>query len=122
MYYDGIIYYSDGSRALVKDLGNPVLSLVMDTIVNGGQALVFANSRSNTVKLAQQIAHYICNYGAKIIEPGTLMKISNSIIETSQSKLLGDELARVVKCGVAFHHAGLDMDTRSIIENSFRDS
>ncbi|ADN49929.1 DEAD/DEAH box helicase [Vulcanisaeta distributa] len=121
VYYDGVIYYSDGSRALIKDLGNPVLSLVMDTIVNGGQALVFTNSRSNTVKLAQQIAHYICNYGAKIIEPGTLMKISNSIIEASQSKLLGEELARVVKCGVAFHHAGLDMDARSIVENSFRD-
>lgn len=121
VYYDGVIYYADGSRALIKDLGNPVLSLVMDTIVNGGQALVFTNSRSNTVKLAQQIAHYICNYGMKLIEPGTLAKISNSIIETSQSKLLGEELARIVKCGVAFHHAGLDMDTRSIVESSFRD-
>ena len=120
VYYDGVIYYADGSRALIKDLGNPVLSLVMDTIVNGGQALVFTNSRSNTVKLAQQIAHYICNYGMKLIEPDTLTKISNSIIEVSQSKLLGEELARIVKCGVAFHHAGLDMDTRSIVESSFR--
>ena len=121
VYYDGVIYYADGSRALIKDLGNPVLSLVMDTIVNGGQALVFTNSRSNTVKLAQQIAHYICNYGTKLIEPGALAKVSNSIMETSQSKLLGEELARIVKCGVAFHHAGLDMDMRSIVESSFRD-
>ncbi len=121
VYYDGVIYYADGSRALIKDLGNPVLSLVMNTIINGGQALVFTNSRSNTVKLAQQISHYICNYGTKLIEPSALTKISSSIIETSQSKLLGEELARIVKCGVAFHHAGLDMDTRSIVENSFRD-
>ncbi|GAB6948152.1 DEAD/DEAH box helicase [Vulcanisaeta sp. JCM 16161] len=121
VYYDGVIYYADGSRALIKDLGNPVLSLVMDTIINGGQALVFTNSRSNTVKLAQQISHYICNYGIKLIEPGALTKVSSSIIEASQSKLLGEELARIVKCGVAFHHAGLDMDTRSIVENSFRD-
>ncbi len=106
---------------MIKDLGNPVLSLVMDTIINGGQALVFTNSRSNTVKLAQQISHYICNYGIKLIEPGALTKVSSSIIEASQSKLLGEELARIVKCGVAFHHAGLDMDTRSIVENSFRD-
>ncbi len=120
VYYDGVIYYPDGSRALIKDLGNPVLSLVMDTIINGGQSLVFTNSRSNTVKLAQQIAHYICNYGAKLIEPDALARVSNSIIEASQSKLLGEELARIVKCGVAFHHAGLDMDTRSIIEESFR--
>ena len=121
VYYDGVIYYADGSRAVVKDLGNPVLSLVMDTITNGGQALVFTNSRSNTVKLAQQIAHYICNYGTKLIEPSALARISNSIIEESQSKILGEELAKVVKCGVAFHHAGLDMGVRSIVESSFRD-
>ncbi|MGC8607542.1 MAG: DEAD/DEAH box helicase [Vulcanisaeta sp.] len=121
VYYDGVIYYADGSREPIKDLENPVLSLVMDTIFNGGQTLVFTSSRSNTVKLSQQIAHYICNYNVKLIEPRELMKVSNAILETSQSKLLGEELAKIVRCGVAFHHAGLDMDVRSIVENSFRD-
>ncbi|WP_243674835.1 helicase-related protein [Vulcanisaeta distributa] len=93
----------------------------MDTIINGGQALVFTNSRANTVKLAQQIAHYVCNYGTKLIEPNALARISGAIIEASQSKLLGEELSKTVRCGVAFHHAGLDMETRTIIESSFRD-
>ncbi|MGC8542399.1 MAG: DEAD/DEAH box helicase [Vulcanisaeta sp.] len=121
VYYDSVIYYSDGDRSTIKDLGNPVISLTIDTLINGGQALVFTNSRSNTTKLAQQIAQYICNYGAKLIEPKELIKVSNAIVETSQSKLLGEELAKVVKCGVAFHHAGLEMDVRSIIEEAFRD-
>ncbi|MFP3216262.1 MAG: DEAD/DEAH box helicase [Vulcanisaeta sp.] len=121
VYYDGVVYYSDGDRAVIKDLGNPVLSLVIDTLLNGGQALVFTNSRPNTVKLAQQIAQYICNYGVKVIEPRELSRVSSAVLEVSQSRLLGEELAKVVKCGVAFHHAGLDMDVRSIIENSFRD-
>ncbi|WP_369907345.1 DEAD/DEAH box helicase [Vulcanisaeta sp. EB80] len=121
VYYDGIIYYSDGDRVAIKDLGNPILSLTMDTLLNGGQTLIFTNSRSNTVKLAQQVAQYICNYGVKVIEPRELTKVSNAVIEASQSRLLGDELAKVIKCGVSFHHAGLDMDVRSIIENSFRD-
>ncbi len=121
VYYDGVIYYADGSRETIKDLGNPVLTLVMDTIINGGQALVFTNSRANTVKLAQQIAHYVCNYGTKLIEPNALARISGAIIEASQSKLLGEELSKTVRCGVAFHHAGLDMETRTIIESSFRD-
>jgi helicase len=120
VYYDGVIYYSDGDRAVIKDLGNPVISLIMDTLLNGGQVLVFTNSRQNTLKLAQQIAHYICNSGVKIVEPKELAKLSDAIVEASQSKLLGDELARVVKCGVAFHHAGLDMNVRSIVEDAFR--
>ncbi|WP_243679737.1 helicase-related protein [Vulcanisaeta souniana] len=101
-------------------MGNPVLSLVMNTILDGGQALVFTNSRSNTVKLAQQLAQYICNYGVKVIEPRELSKVSGAILESSQSRLLGEELAKIVRCGVSFHHAGLDMDVRSIIEDSFR--
>ncbi|BDR91435.1 DEAD/DEAH box helicase [Vulcanisaeta souniana] len=120
VYYDGVIYYADGSRESIKDLGNPVLSLVMNTILDGGQALVFTNSRSNTVKLAQQLAQYICNYGVKVIEPRELSKVSGAILESSQSRLLGEELAKIVRCGVSFHHAGLDMDVRSIIEDSFR--
>nr|WP_069807585.1 DEAD/DEAH box helicase [Vulcanisaeta thermophila] len=121
VYYDGVIYYADGATRAVKDLGNPVITLAIDTLLDGGQVLIFTNSRSNTVKLAQQMANYICNYGVKLIEPRELAALASEVLESSQSRILGEELARVIRCGVSFHHAGLDMGTRALVEGAFRD-
>ncbi len=121
VYFDGTIHFSDGEKLSIKKLKDPITDLVIDVLEEDGQALVFTNSRSNTVKIANSIAQFIANYHRKIIDIEETQKICNKIEETTSSKLISEELKRVIKYGVAFHHAGLDHELRKIIENAYRD-
>jgi len=120
VYYDGVIYYGDGEARALSNMGDPITSLVIDSLREDGQVLVFTNSRANTLKLAKQLANQICDSSLKLINPETLHLLAEEAAESSPSRILGDELRRTVDCGVAFHHAGLDMGTRRLLEDAFR--
>ncbi len=121
VYFDGTIYYSDGTRSRIAKLGDPVVDLVIDVLRVGGQALVFTSSRSNTVRIAQTIAQQIADLSINIIDLDKVSRAASEIRSSTTSRIIGEELAKCVRYGVAFHHAGLDMELRSVIENYFRD-
>ncbi len=121
VYFDGTIYFSDGENSRLRKLKDPVTDLVVDCLEDEGQVLVFTNSRANTVKLANSLAQFIASYGKKLIDVNETGKIVSKIDEVSSSKLVAEELKRVVRYGVAFHHAGLDQDVRRVIERAYRD-
>jgi len=120
VYYDGIIYYSDGEKRSIRKLKDPIIDLVIDCLEEEGQVLVFTNSRANTVKLATGIASFIANYGKKLVDPAETEKVARKIEEISSSKLIAEELRRVIRYGVAFHHAGLESEVRSTLEEAYR--
>ncbi len=120
VYYDGSIYYADGTRKSIKKLKDPVVDLVVDCLEEEGQVLVFTNSRANTVKLAVNIASFIANYSKKLVDPVETERVTRKIEEASSSKLIAEELKRVVRYGVAFHHAGLEPEVRLILEEAYR--
>ncbi len=121
VYYDGTIYFKDGENVSVRKIRDPVTDLVIDVLEDEGQALVFTNSRANTVKLANSIAQFIASYSKRLIDVDETLKVCSKIDEVSSSRLIAEELKRVVKYGVAFHHAGLEHDVRKVIERAFRD-
>ncbi|NPA22933.1 MAG: DEAD/DEAH box helicase [Crenarchaeota archaeon] len=121
VYFDGTIYFNDGENSSIRKLRDPVTDLVIDCLEDEGQVLVFTNSRSNTVKLANSLAQFIASYGKKIIDTSETSKVASKIDEVSSSKLIAEELKRVVRYGVAFHHAGLEHELRKIIERAYRD-
>ena len=121
VYFDGKIYFNDGEITSVKKLKDPVTDLVIDCLEDEGQVLIFTNSRANTVKLANSLAQFIAGYSKKIIDTVETGKVVSKIDEVSSSKLIAEELKRVVKYGVAFHHAGLDHEVRKVIERAYRD-
>lgn len=120
VYYDGKIHFADGEVRKVRKLKDPVIDLVVDCVEESGQVLVFTNSRSNTVKLASSIASFIASYSRKLVDPKETESIVRKIESVSSSKLLAENLARVVKYGVAFHHAGLESEVRSVLEEAYR--
>jgi helicase len=88
-------------------------------VKSGGQALVFASTRKNAVTLAKKIADETCNVlsrPAKRMLEQEAEKVRSADEKTQLSETLGD----LVKCGAAFHHAGLAGAHRRIIEDLFR--
>ncbi len=121
VYYRGVIRYSNGvERRIEQRFNDPVVDLAIDTLINGGQALVFSSSRQLAVKYAKKISQAICSLTIRLIDPAALEKVSEDIRENSSSRIIADELSSTVKCGVAFHHAGLEPEVRRIIEDGFR--
>lgn len=128
------IQYKDGeSRKIEQETRFTVINMVLNTLHNGGQALIFASTRKNAVSAAKQVASHmdkvlIPKSGSKIVRKGleeqakgVLEKEAQKILDAGEHTQLGDELAELVRCGVAYHHAGLSGAHREIVEQGFKD-
>ena len=88
------------------------LSLALETIMCKKQALVFVPSRASAEKTAEDISKQ-----TKII----LLEQSESVFKgVSAPTKQCHRLAKCVKKGVAFHHAGLTTTQKTLIEDEFR--
>jgi replicative superfamily II helicase len=122
-YVDKEIVYKNNERKSVKySSKEPVFNLVSDVLDDGGQCLIFLNTRKNAESQAEKLSMMLQNrYSqeeldkfnkvAKIFE-----EISNPADLTKDSKFL----IQTLKHGVGFHHAGLTQEQRTFIENNFR--
>jgi len=98
--------------------GTPV-DLGVQSVKEGGQSLVFAETRNRSKSLATKAADVI----SKILEKKDLIeleKTSKKILSENEHTELIKTLAFLVKKGVAFHHAGLNQNCRQTIETEFR--
>ncbi len=114
VYVRGRITFADGEVRALDVRGGPVESLVRDTVASGGQALVFASTRASAVNLAQRISAAL----GDLCDPP--LDVAKEVESSSPSRSLGEKLAQAVRRCVAFHHAGLDMNTRNVVERGFR--
>lgn len=114
------IQYKDGdARKIDRKTANPVINLVLNTIKTGGQALVFASTRQNSVAWAKKIADYTAEALSKPLKRA-LEHEAEKILSAGERTRISESLAALVKCGAAFHHAGLGGAHRHIIEDLFR--
>jgi helicase len=114
------IQYKDGdARKIEKKTHNTTINMVLNTVKNGGQALVFASTRRNSVTLAKKIAENTREILSRPIKR-TLEQEADKILSTGERTRISESLARLVKCGTAFHHAGLAGAHRRLIEGLFR--
>ena len=120
VYDDGIVTMSDGSTFDVESSlrGTPI-DLGVQCVKEGGQSLIFAETRTRSKSLATKAIDGIERLLEKN-EIDELEKISKKILSTNEHTDLVKTLAILVKKGVAFHHAGLNQACRQIIESEFR--
>ncbi|XP_057670465.1 DNA polymerase theta isoform X1 [Diorhabda carinulata] len=105
-----------------------ILQLCLETIKESCSVLIFCPTKNWCENLAQQIATGFFKIGSSQSDWGQLLRHqldTNLIMELlEQLKYcpvgLDDILHKTVSFGVAFHHAGLTMDERDIIEGAFR--
>ncbi len=110
-----ILYYADGSEERVPRLsGDPVGSLVLNTLAGGGQAMVFAGSRRQAESTAQSLSNLIKTL-PKDYE--VLKGISEEVFDGSD---FSQRLASCIRRGAAFHHAGLGSLQRRAVETGFK--
>jgi len=97
------------------DYNHATLDIALDTIAKNKQALVFVNSKRSAEKSAEDISKKI-----KETKP-ELEILADSIRKVlSRPTVQCERLAKCVKKGIAFHHAGLRNEQKDIIEDAFR--
>ena len=116
----GIVTMSDGTTFEVENTvrGTPI-DLGIQCIQNGGQSLIFAETRTRSKSLATKAVDGVKQL-LKKRDHKELEKISRKILTSNENTELVKALAFLVKNGVAFHHAGLNQTCRQIIETEFR--
>jgi len=120
VYDGGTVIMNDGRQFEVEASirGKPV-DLGIESVMAGGQSLLFAETRTRSSSLAAKAADAILNL-LKKSEREELEKISKKILEHNEHTELVKTLAELVKKGVAFHHAGLNPNCRQTVETEFR--
>ena len=120
VYDGGSVIMNDGREFEVEASirGKPV-DLGIESVMGGGQSLLFAETRTRSSSLAAKASDAILNL-LKQSEREELEKISKKILEHNEHTELVKTLAELVKKGVAFHHAGLNPNCRQTVETEFR--
>lgn len=120
VYLNGNINYHGSQKRIEPGTKDDAINILMDTLEDGGQCLVFESSRKNSVSFAKRA-------GAKVSEildrpaRNALDELVEQIIENGETEA-ANELAKCVRNGTAFHHAGLNSAHRRIVEDGFRDN
>ncbi len=117
---DEIHFKDGGAQKIENSAKNPTLNMVVYTVKSGNQALAFAGTRRNSISLAKKVATKIKPHLSKPLKR-SLDQLAEQILATGERTRLGEQLAEVVRCGAAFHHAGLSGGHRKIIEKSFKE-
>ena len=120
VYDAGSVVMNDGREFEIESSirGKPV-DLGIESVKNGGQSLLFAETRTRSSSLATKAADAISTSLDKS-EIKELEKISKKILANNEHTDLIKTLATLVKKGVAFHHAGLNQNCRETVESEFR--
>jgi helicase len=121
VYYDGRITFTDLSVRDVPAPGDAVPRLVRTVVQEGGQALVFVNSR----KASEQLAEALIPTVRGLLSPDERVRAKAAAGELSA---ISDEetegirrLSGLLPNGVAFHNASLTNPERRVVERAFRD-
>ena len=121
VFYKTNIKFDDGKIVEVEGKNKkPVERLVEESIINGGQVLVFVNTRRSTVSVASRLGSIVKellkNDDKKEIE-SLLIDVKKQLPETTS---VDKKLFNNLKNGVAFHNAGLSSVQRRTVESGFK--
>ncbi|HLE75348.1 MAG TPA: DEAD/DEAH box helicase [Candidatus Bathyarchaeia archaeon] len=119
LLHDEIQYKDGDAKKIEKKTKDAAINLALNTVKTGGQALVFASTRKNSAVLAKHIAEHMDEVLSKPIKR-TLEHEAEKILSAGERTRISESLADLVKCGTAFHHAGLAGAHRRLVEDLFR--
>jgi helicase len=121
VFRDGRITFTDLSTRELSEGGEPVARLVRTVVEDGGQALVFVNSRRASEQVAQQLGPTVRDT-MSVAERASAAATAQELLGVSEEDTEGiRRLSSLVPSGVAFHNASLTNPERRVIERAFRD-
>lgn len=116
VYLDGEIFFADGKNQEIDTSEEPLWGLIKGAIDDGGQCLVFVNSRRST----ESVAFKYSKFTKTMVESNLDTKSKNILEGEIEPTSIGKKLAHCVSAGIAFHHAGLSYQQRKLVEDSFK--
>lgn len=121
VYFNGAAIFNDGTTRWIPEESNfDVVDLALETIKEGGQALIFVNTRKATEAVARKSGKYVSAL-LSVHEKESLKKLSAQVLGASpEPTRICKKLAEYVSDGVAFHNAGINYSQRKLIEDAFR--
>lgn len=120
VYLYGEIFFSDNTTRKIDITGKSTpIDISIDTVKDGGQSLIFTETRRRSVSLALKSAEIIPKYLTNADIKAT-KSIAKKILAIGEETELSLKLAKAVEHGAAFHHAGLNPKHRTIIEEAFK--
>ncbi|MCI4364614.1 MAG: DEAD/DEAH box helicase [Thermoplasmata archaeon] len=121
VYSDGRILFTDLSHREIAPPGEAIPRLVRTVIEDGGQALVFVNSR----RASEQVAEALVPTVRSLLTPAERVRAKEWTVElggASDEDTQGmRRLTGLIPYGVAFHNASLTNPERRIVEKAFRE-
>jgi len=114
--FGGAIDFVNMKKEVAVDNKDSTIALSVDVIKDGGQCLIFTNTRKRAEETAKRVGRAIKDV---VGADERLTKMAMEIRDIGETDLR-EKLAFCVECGVAFHHAGLRSEHRRIIEDGFR--
>ncbi|MFQ5837818.1 MAG: DEAD/DEAH box helicase [Thermoplasmata archaeon] len=121
VYFNGSITFADLSHRELPHEGDDIASMVRDTLREGGQCLIFVNTRRSTEtlsrKLVPTVKPYLSGEEVKILTTAA----DDMIGRQEETTSIASRLGRYIKGGTAFHNAGLAYQQRKVVEDLFRE-
>ncbi|MBS7622979.1 DEAD/DEAH box helicase [Candidatus Bathyarchaeota archaeon] len=120
VFSTGEVQFKDGSaRRISEETGRPALDIALESVRNGGQALIFTETRRTAVqfgkKSSEALHGRLTNTQRRI-----LGNLAGKVLSTGEKTRLSELLAEQISSGAGFHHAGLAAAHRRIVENAFK--
>eukprot|EP01041_Mallomonas_annulata_P000304 gene304-549_t len=125
-----LIPCTDEGEGCIEDIPDDpdgLLGLLLETFRKGKGVLVFCPSKRRCEAVSELVAAYLTK---QLHDNTTTTSDGNEDIRHLRFRILGElrqtpvglcpSLRRTVPLGVAYHHAGLTVDERKILENAFR--
>lgn len=126
VYDHGSLLLNDGKESRSKKItpsaethSTAAVDVAVECIENGGQAMIFGETRKRAISLAQKAAPIIYNKLDKL-ERKSAAKVALQISEKGEDTEITRNLSELVSKGVGFHHAGLGVLARNLVEMSFK--
>ncbi len=121
VYSQGRIVFPDLTDREIPPPGEAVPRLVRSVIQDGGQALVFVNSR----RASEQVAESLVGTVRALLSPeerGRAQEAASGLAAGADEETVGlRRLHGLIPAGVAFHNASLTTAERRLVERAFRD-
>jgi helicase len=117
VFFKGEISFEDGSVKKVSYDGEPLEFLVQESLEEGGQVLIFVNTRRSTVSLAQRLSKIV----EERLSHEEKKELRNLLPEENEITSISKALFSCIEKGVAFHNAGLSTSQRNAVEKGFKD-
>ncbi|MCL2333546.1 MAG: DEAD/DEAH box helicase [Candidatus Methanoplasma sp.] len=116
VYFNGEITFDDNSSVEVPQSKDNIWDMMEQTVRGGGQCMVFVNTRRSSESLAVKYSDKM-----KAFAGNDLSDKERDILEgDTEATSVGKKLSACVKCGMAFHNAGLTYKQRKFVEDNFR--